>query len=116
MPSIYHDLHDGFVDNYLRKLSSIFLPSNKNVFALKKNGRIVEAFLSIKVIPHDTKGFELVGFLKKDRDKEAFVLINLDTLEIEGVSEDFKKIVQGKMNEKKINFESMKINQVFPNL
>jgi hypothetical protein len=87
MPTIYHDIHDGFVQNYVQKLKSIFSPSNKNVFGLKKNGRISEIFLSIKIIPHEAKGFELVGFVKRDQTSEAFILINLDTLDIEGVSE-----------------------------
>ena len=90
IPNIYHDIHDGFIMNFLKNVKASTHPSQKIVFALKKDGKMVEVFLAVKIIPHEEKGFLLAGFMKKDlEEQESYIMINKKNMLIEGISEEF---------------------------
>ena len=57
IPSIYKEVHDGFIKNYLKKDGESALTISQNLYALKKNQLIVKVDLIVKIIPSVQKGF-----------------------------------------------------------
>lgn len=82
MPKIYSDIHDKFITDYLEKADLMRLPTEKTVFAYKKNLRIIETCLAVKIFPSMTVGFQLVGFFKESpvRQDQMNIMVNMKTL------------------------------------
>lgn len=51
MPKIYKNIHDGFIINYLSKADQYKLPVEKVVYGMKKDLKIIELYLAVKVFP-----------------------------------------------------------------
>lgn len=100
MPKIYSQIHDGFIDEYLKKADAIKLPVEKTVFAFKKNLKIIETCLTVKIFPNVVNGFQLVGFFKEKNTKEdiANIMVNMKTLEVEGMTEGFLQLAGNRIN------------------
>ena len=64
MPSIFQEIHNNFIKNYLEKIGEETLPTRKFVYALKKNQLVMKVKLSVKTFPHLEKGFQLIGVFK----------------------------------------------------
>lgn len=82
MPKIYSYIHDNFIKQYLKKADSIKLPVEKTVFACKKNLKIIETCLAVKVFPDHMSGIQLIGFFKEKNIKEDYakIMVNMKTL------------------------------------
>lgn len=118
MPSIYQDIHDSFIRNYLETIGECKLPSKKIVYALRKDHAMMETVLAVKIFPSLESGFQLVGFFKersKRRDK-ADVMVNMGTLRIEGMTKGFMALIEDKINLLSAHKEAFFITQIFPEL
>lgn len=71
MPHCVGILHDQFVQNYLETAKPKILNKQREVFALKKNGFIVQVFIYATTVPMiEKEGIKFVGFLKRVDEKK----------------------------------------------
>lgn len=71
MPKSVANLHDQFVQNYLDTAKPKILNKQREVYALKKNGFIVQVFIYATCVPMiEKEGIKFVGFLKKVDEKQ----------------------------------------------
>jgi len=71
MPKCVGNLHDQFVQNYLDTAKPKVLNKQREVFALKKNGFIVQVFIYATSVPMiESEGIKFVGFIKKVDEKK----------------------------------------------
>ena len=105
MPSIFQQIHDSFIKNYLEKIGEEDLPSMKYVYALKKNQLILKVKLSVKTFPHLQKGFQLIGVFKEYLEDRytSDILVNINSMQVIGLTKSFSDLVNNR-----INFEETK--------
>ncbi|CDW81959.1 pas domain s-box family protein [Stylonychia lemnae] len=71
MPKCVGNLHDQFVQNYLDTAKPKILNKQREVFALKKNGFLVQVFIYATSVPMiEKEGIKFVGFIKKVDEKK----------------------------------------------
>ena len=94
------------------------LPSNKVVYSLHKNKTMVETILAVKIFPDMETGFQLIGFLKAKSSIgiSPLILVNIETLEIEGMTSGFLYLIDHKLKMDAVLKDRLKIAQVFPDL
>jgi hypothetical protein len=68
MPKVFSDIHDTFIEEYLKKADSVKLPTEKTVFAMKKSLRIIETCLTVKYTERvpTCRIFQRVGLQGRD--------------------------------------------------
>ena len=118
MPNIYRQIHDSFIKRYIESIGEDKLPSRKLVYAMKKNRKIAETMLTVKIFPNIEMGFQLVGFFKEHlvAEKKAVLLMNMRTMKIEGMNEEFVRLAQHKINVALLYNEPLSLSQVFPEM
>lgn len=118
MPKIFNDIHDKFIQKFIEKEDSATYPSEKVVFAMHKDGIIFETALYIKIIPHESKAFQIVGFMRAvkhvDRNPSiAFISMNSQT--IEGVNQSFIDLINRPIDFTNISKENLTLSSFLPN-
>ena len=76
MPKCVGKLHDQFVQNYLDTAKPKILYKQREIFALKKSGHMVQCFIYVTSVPMiAVEGIKFVGFLKKVEEKSHTALL-----------------------------------------
>lgn len=101
---------------FIKKEDSAVYPSEKVVFSLNKEGLLVETALYIKVIPHETKSFQLVGFMREIKHLEmpAFAFISMKSKNIEGVNQSFIDLVNRPIDFTNLSKDPISITTFLP--
>lgn len=66
MPPAIGVMHDQFIRRYLETAETRFINDQREVFLLRKNGYMMQAFVYATVVPIiEQEGLKFVGFIKR---------------------------------------------------
>ena len=95
MPKIYGTYHNQKMKNYFEYGKTKIINQDRIVYAMQKNGYILETNLYLKILPKLDNGIQVIGFMStRHQNKEEKV----NDVELEGIAGNYHYILFSKEN------------------